>query len=127
MQADGRRGLTAGSQDLLSNEPWMKTLTTMLLAGALTGCGATGNEHMGMAGGSRPMMHGGAMMQGMQNMAPMAKGMQSMDANKDGSVSKEEFLAAHGAMFDSMKKNDRGQVAMADMGMCPMMSGARRQ
>lgn len=105
----------------------MKTLTTILLAGALAGCGAMGTEHMDMAGGSRPMMHGGAMMQGMQNMGPMAKGMRSMDANKDGLVSKEEFLAAHGEMFDSMKKNDRGQVAMADMGMCPMMSGARHQ
>ena len=98
------------------------------------------DQHMEMAVGSRPMMQGGSMMQGgmcgmgsqgggmsrTQGMCPMAKRMQTMDLNKDGVVSREEYLTAHGAMFDSMKKNQQGQVAMADFGMCPMMSGARR-
>lgn len=131
----------------------MKIVGTMFFAAALAGCGAMPDQHMGMAGASRPMMQGCSMMQrgspmhagsttqggmcgmgsqdggvsGTQGMCSMAKGMRAMDSNKDGMVSKEEYLAAHGAKFDSMKKNERGQVATADMGMCPMMSGARRQ
>ncbi|MEJ7930200.1 EF-hand domain-containing protein [Ramlibacter sp. AN1015] len=60
----------------------------------------------------------------------MADHMRAMDTNGDGLLSKQEFLKAHEAMFDRMKKNEQGQVAIASMGsmggmdgmvMCPMM------
>lgn len=119
----------------------MKVIATMLLTGVLAGCGAMADQPMGMAGGSRSMMQGSSMMQGgmcsmgpqaagmggMSRMCPMAAGMQGMDMNRDGMVSRDEYLAAHAAMFDAMKKNERGQGARADLGMCPMMSGVHRQ
>ncbi|MEJ7931470.1 EF-hand domain-containing protein [Ramlibacter sp. AN1015] len=60
----------------------------------------------------------------------MADHMRAMDTNGDGLLSKQEFLKAQEAMFDRMKKNEQGQVAIASMGpmggmdgmmMCPMM------
>ena len=40
------------------------------------------------------------------------------NANKDGMISKEEFMAFHGAKYDAMKKNKDGMVDVKDM---PMM------
>jgi hypothetical protein len=57
----------------------------------------------------------------------MGSHMRAMDTNRDGMLSREEFLKAHEAMFDKMKKNEQGQVeiaamgSMQSMGMCPMM------
>ncbi len=106
----------------------VRILIVLSLAGALAGCGAMagstnspgGNMHSSQGG-----MHGG-MQGGMSGrggmMGGMAKHMRAMDSNRDGMISKEEFMKAHEAMFDSMKKNERGHVAMDDMaGMCPMM------
>ena len=39
-----------------------------------------------------------------------------MDANKDGMVSKEEFMKYHEAMFEKMK-GDNGKVNIKDMQM----------
>ena len=38
-----------------------------------------------------------------------------MDANSDGWVSREEYLAFHGSRFDTMKRNDKGWVSWSDM------------
>ena len=43
--------------------------------------------------------------------------MKSMDTNKDGMISKEEFMAFHEAKFDAMKKNKDGMVDVKDMSM----------
>ena len=43
------------------------------------------------------------------------KGMQMMDANKDGMISKDEFMKHHEMMWDKMKKNSAGTVDMKDM------------
>lgn len=112
----------------------MKVLLTLILAGTLAGCGAMANQrpadagsmraHGGMHGNMHGNMHGRMHGKMHGNMAAMSTHMQGMDANGDGMLSKEEFMKAHEAMFDAMKKNERGQVAMSDMAMCPMM---RRQ
>lgn len=41
--------------------------------------------------------------------------MKSMDTNKDGMISKEEFMTFHEAKFDAMKKNKEGLVDMKNM------------
>lgn len=70
----------------------------------------------------------GSMMEGnMQQMMKMMQMMQNMDANKDGMLSKAEFMTSHEAMFDAMPKNKDGVVDMKDMAMCPMMSGMSGQ
>jgi hypothetical protein len=40
-----------------------------------------------------------------------------MDTNGDGMISKDEFMKFHEMMFDKMKKNSAGMVAMKDMEM----------
>jgi hypothetical protein len=42
-------------------------------------------------------------------------GMQSMDANKDGMISREEFMNYHGAMYDRMPKTSGGMVSATEM------------
>ncbi|MEJ7808240.1 MAG: hypothetical protein WKG03_20260 [Telluria sp.] len=42
-------------------------------------------------------------------------GMKMMDANKDGMISKDEFMKHHEMMWDKMKKNSAGTVDMKDM------------
>jgi len=44
-----------------------------------------------------------------------------MDANKDGNVSKEEFMKAHETMFSNMDANKDGAIDKAEMG--KMMQG----
>lgn len=133
----------------------MRVVATAALAAALAGCGAMAGDGpgrsasgdmpamrsgmpAGMQGGMPGRMQGG-MPGGMQGGMPggmqgrpgaamgMANHMRAMDANGDGMLSKQEFLKAHEAMFDKMKKNEQGQVDIASMGsmgameMCPMM------
>ncbi len=53
-------------------------------------------------------MHGGAGMAG-------GMGPQAMDADKDGMISRDEFMNYHGAMYDRMPKNSGGTVSVAEM------------
>ncbi len=39
----------------------------------------------------------------------------SMDTNKDGWVSREEYLGFYGSRYDSMKRNDKGMVSWSEM------------
>ncbi len=41
--------------------------------------------------------------------------MKMMDTNKDGMISKDEFMKHHEMMWDKMKKNSAGSVDMKDM------------
>lgn len=109
----------------------LKTTTASLLISLLlAGCAAGdlgGGAHTGAA--ARPaggMMGGATMRGGMEGKGamPMMQHMRAMDANRDGMVSKAEFLRAHEAMYEAMPKNAAGQLDMASMGgMCPMMGG----
>ena len=45
----------------------------------------------------------------------MHKGMEAMDANGDGMISKDEFMNFHQATWDAMPKNKDGMVVMKDM------------
>lgn len=44
-----------------------------------------------------------------------AGGMKMMDTNGDGMISKDEFMKHHEMMWDKMKKNSAGSVAIKDM------------
>ena len=59
---------------------------------------------------SKKIMHKGHMHKGKMEM-------ETMDTNKDGMISKEEFMTFHEAMYDSMKKNKDGMVDMKEMKM----------
>jgi EF hand len=50
--------------------------------------------------------------------------MKNMDTDNDGTVSKEEFMKAHEAMWDGMKKNKDGLVDVKEMQM--MHKGMRK-
>lgn len=53
-------------------------------------------------------------------------GMDAMDRNEDGKISKEEFMQAHEDMFAHMDQDNDGMLKMSDMGMmhdCMMMKG----
>ena len=39
----------------------------------------------------------------------------AMDANGDGWVTRDEYLAFYGSRYDSMKHNDKGYVSWSDM------------
>ena len=41
--------------------------------------------------------------------------MNSMDANGDGMISKDEFIKAHEAKWDELPKNKDGLVSLADL------------
>jgi EF hand len=85
-------------------------LGALVLTALLSGCARDRMmQHGAMHGGGAMMGQGssGAMMGGM--------GMQAMDANKDGMVSREEFMNHHAAMYDRMPKNRSGMVDMAEM------------
>jgi Ca2+-binding EF-hand superfamily protein len=43
--------------------------------------------------------------------------MKNMDTDNDGTISKEEFMKAHEAMWDEMKKNKDGLVDVKEMQM----------
>jgi len=58
----------------------------------------------------------------MKKTAPEAKcGAAMLDANKDGKISKDEFVNGHAAMFDTLDTNKDGSLDQAEMG--KMMSG----
>ena len=84
----------------------MKITASLILATAL------GSGIAIAADASGPTPEGMGKMHGMMS---MMRTMQSMDANGDQMVSKEEFTKAHEAMFDSMKKNQDGLVSVKDM------------
>jgi hypothetical protein len=56
---------------------------------------------------------------GMKKMEGGCAGMMEsmMDANKDGKVSKEEFIKHHEEMFTTMDKNKDGALEKSEMGM----------
>jgi shikimate kinase len=53
-------------------------------------------------------------------------GMKMMDANKDGMISKDEFMKHHEMMWDKMKKNPSGSVDMKDMEAMHKEMGAKK-
>lgn len=55
------------------------------------------------------------------NAAENMPGPATLDANKDGKVSKEEFIKGHEAMFDTMDANKDGILDKTEMG--KMMQG----
>jgi hypothetical protein len=93
----------------------MRKLAFVVMATVLAGTACSG---MGQRDPSSAH-HGSEMTSG--KMKPghhrgMGKMMQRMDANGDGMLSKEEFMAAHEAMFDRMKGPD-GMISLKDMQM----------
>ena len=86
----------------------MRKLTSIgcaaLLFAGLSGCAQDG---MMMRHGS---MQGGAGMKGGMDM-------KMMDTDKDGMISKQEFMKHHESMYDKMKKDSNGMVSMKDMQM----------
>lgn len=86
----------------------MKFLNTIILAVAAAAV-------TGIAIAAAPGAAGGNMMNGMSGMMDMMRAMQTTDANGDHMVSKDEFIKAHEAMFDAMRKNQDGLVDMKDM------------
>ena len=52
----------------------------------------------------------------MKTAAPEAKcGAAFLDANKDGKISKDEFMKGHAAMFDTMDTNKDGSLDKTEM------------
>lgn len=76
----------------------------------LTGCAAIAGEGKSE---SSSKQHDKGMMMG---------GMSKMDANNDGSITREEFMKSHEMMFDRMKNKD-GVIEAKKMEGCPMMGG----
>lgn len=64
----------------------------------------------------------------MKKAPPEAKcGAAMLDANKDGKISKNEFVNGHAAMFDSLDTNKDGSLDQAEMGkMTPGKCGATK-
>lgn len=84
----------------------MKVFNALILAAAATSGLAIAVE---AEAGSKDGMHG------MNGMMGMMQSMQAMDGNGDHMISRGEFLTAHEAMFDAMKKNAAGLVDIKDM------------
>jgi uncharacterized low-complexity protein len=64
----------------------------------------------------------------MKKSVPEAKcGAAMLDANKDGKISKDEFVNGHAAMFDALDTNKDGSLDQAEMGkMMPGKCGATK-
>lgn len=95
------------------------TLFVLALAVIATGCASAGANELQPKQGV--MQHG--------KMNHMMMDMGKMDVNKDGSVSKDEFMKFHEEMFDMMKNKD-GMVDMKEMqeqcsGMMSMMGNMK--
>ena len=95
----------------------MKKLSAGLCTIAMLGATASAAAMDGMK--DSKMMH---------NKDSMGMDMKAMDANGDGMISKDEFMKSHEAMWDKMKKNDKGMVDMKDMKMMhdAMMKDGKR-
>ena len=87
------------------------SLAIAVFAVVLSGCAAVASDGKGHSG-MKP--HGKGMMMGMSK----------MDANKDGQISKDEFMKSHEMMFDHMKNKD-GVIELKKMENCcaGMMEG----
>lgn len=85
----------------------MKKTNLLVIAFAVvaTGCTAISADERKPGHG---MMGNGMMGHGMM------MGMEKMDANTDGMLSKDEFMKGHEKVFDMMKNKD-GVIAMNDM------------
>ncbi len=86
----------------------MKLLKSAVALAALMCTSSIALADQGMGGGGG--QHRGQGQQGM-----MHSQMKSMDANGDGLITRDEFMAAHEAMWDKMPKNSAGAVSVADM------------
>lgn len=95
------------------------TLAVITSVFFITGCSA-------IAANNKPDQS--TMMGKPNKMGDMMHHMKGMDANGDGVLSKDEFMKAHEAMFDSMKNKD-GVVDMKNMPACcgNMMQGNMKQ
>lgn len=80
----------------------MKNLHIRLITAVLIGATASIAAAQEMEHGSMGMMHG------------CMQGMQKMDANEDGEISKDEFVQAHEQMFAAMDKDGDGALDMKD-------------
>ena len=78
------------------------------------GPAGAGKHHGGREGGSRGEHGGGKMM------------LKMADTNKDGAVSRDEFLAAHAQHFGMMDANHDGQVTQAERKAAREMMGGMR-
>ena len=98
------------------------TLVAVLFGAGLVGCAQDSMKKDGM-----PMKDGMRMESGMSMSKGMGMGMdmKMMDTNKDGMISKEEFMKHHESMFDKMKKDSNDMVSMKDMHM--MMDGMMKK
>ena len=83
----------------------MKNLHIRLITAVLIGATASIAAAQEMEHGSMGMMHG------------CMQGMQKMDANEDGEISKDEFVQAHEQMFAAMDKDGDGALDMKNGGM----------
>ena len=83
-------------------KPILAGLGALVLTALLSGC-----AH------DRMMRHGAMHGDGATMMGGM--GMQAMDVNKDGMISREEFMNYHGAMYDRMPKSSGGTVSITEM------------
>jgi hypothetical protein len=99
---------------LLNKEFAMKTMMSIGLVAVFLGAGLSGCARPGMM--NHDSMHSG------MAMGKQGQDMSMMGASGDGTVSKEEFMKHHEAMFDRMKKDGNGRVSMKDMHMM-MMDG----
>jgi uncharacterized low-complexity protein len=70
---------------------------------------------------------GGMGKRGSTNMPMDSKcGMDVMDTNKDGKVSRDEFMKAHQAMFDAMDTNKDGMIDADEMKAAGGVVGAKK-
>lgn len=87
-------------------------LLIISFAAIASGCAAIASDGKQAAASGHP------------NMRMMA--MPNMDANRDGVITKQEFMAAHEIMFDRMK-NKEGVIDARKMGEhCPGMMGGHK-
>lgn len=84
----------------------MRKVLAVLCGTALIGLAGQGVAQDTMKDGKKMMMEKDKM---------MMMDMKMMDTNKDGMVSKEEFMAFHEAMWNKMKRNPAGMAMMADV------------
>ena len=77
----------------------MKKLVAIVCGTALMGASGIAFAQTGMTGST----------------AGKSMEFKSMDVNKDGWVTRDEYLGFYGSRYDTMKRNDKGYVAWQDM------------